>query len=271
MGSDSTGRSNRIADAYAAVGGGSAVFSSKVRDYLRSRPGYPPALFDRLQQVAGIRPLATVADIGAGTGLLARGWLERGYRVIAVEPNAEMRAAADALLGAFPHYRALGASAEDTGIEAATVDLAVAGQAFHWFDPDAARAECLRILRPGGHVALIWNDRVLSDPVNVLLDAVFAQFGGAQRAAVVAGERDPSAMHRFFGDAAVMEFDLPHEQRLDLDGWRSLAFSRSYMPRPDSDEGLRAGAVLAQAFAEHANDEHVLMRYRTIAFVARLG
>src|SRR4029079_8073667 len=105
---------------------------------------------------------AAVADVGVGTGLLSIPFLEAGYRVIGVEPNSAMREAGDRALEAFDRYESVDGSAEATTLDDGSVDLVVAGQAFHWFDPDAARHEFARILVEGGHAALVWNIRAVA-------------------------------------------------------------------------------------------------------------
>src|SRR4029453_10214442 len=101
-----------------------------------------------------------------GTGLLTRGFLTRGYKVIAVDPNPAMREACDRYCGAFESYRSVEGTAESMPLPAASFDLVTAAQAFHWFDVMRVRAECLRVLTPQGKVALVWNDRDMSDPLH---------------------------------------------------------------------------------------------------------
>jgi SAM-dependent methyltransferase len=255
--------SQALRDRYRPEGGVTAVFSNKVADYAASRPDYPRALVAALA-----RPGRRVVDLGAGTGLLTRALLEAGCEVVAVEPNEAMRAACDAALGGQARYRSVAGTAEATTLPAASADLVTAAQAFHWFQVDAARAECLRILGPGGEVALAWNDRVLSDPLHVALDEVFARFGGAKRGALVAHE-DRSDVPRFFAGAPTRTLEFAHEHRLDAAGLRALAFSRSYMPARDSDAGGQAAQALDAVFDRFADGPTVAVRYRTVAIVGR--
>lgn len=266
----STDTGARLRDLYAPDGGAGSVFSAKVAHYLASRPAYPDALFERLSALGVLPPEARVADIGAGTGLLTRGLLERGHRVVAVEPSDEMRAAADARLAAWGGYRSVAGTAEASTLAPQSVDLITAAQAFHWFDIPLARREFQRILRPGGQVALIWNDRLHDDPLHAALDDVFAEFGGAKRGALLAHE-DLSKVPLFFGDAATHTIELPNEHRLDGAGLASLVFSRSYMPAPDSAAGAAARQRVDALFARHAQAGEVAVRYRTVAIAGRLA
>lgn len=253
---------------YAASGGVGAVFDAKVADYQASRPDYPPVLFDTLaRELAPSR----IADVGAGTGLLTQGLLARGWQVLAVEPNAAMRAACDARLGVLPGYRSAEGRAEAIPAAAASLDLITAAQAFHWFEPEAARAEALRVLSPTGQVALIWNDRRREQPLHRALDEeVFERHGGEGRLRLLAHE-DRGQVGRFFAGTAPREWQWPHEHGLDEAGLISLVFSRSYMPRPDSEPGRIVSATVRAIFARLARDGRVAVPYTTVLMLGRPG
>lgn len=130
-------------------------FTGRVESYARHRPSYPWAVIELFERECGLASDSVVADVGSGTGILSTLFLENGNRVFGVEPNAEMRAAAERLLGDRSRFTSVAGTAEDTTLEAGSVDLVVAGQAFHWFDAGRARAEFARTLSPDGWVALI--------------------------------------------------------------------------------------------------------------------
>jgi SAM-dependent methyltransferase len=253
---------------YANEGGVRAAFSGKVADYVASRPNYPDALFDALGTHCGLRHGARIADVGAGTGLLSQGLLQRGWNVSAIEPNPAMRAAADHFCGGYAGYGSLDGCAEAMPLVAASVELVSAAQAFHWFNVDAARAECLRVLEPDGQVALIWNDRLRDDALHNALDSVFAEFGGAKRGAMLAQD-DRADVPRFFGAGTPRHWTWPHEHSLDANGLASLAFSRSYMPARDSDAGRAVVRRIARLFEDFAVGGAVAVRYTTLASVGR--
>src|SRR5712691_7831802 len=138
-------------------------FSNRVADYVRYRPGYPPAVLDLLRTDCGLRPDHVVADIGSGTGILSKLFLENGNRVFGVEPNAEMRQAGEEYLASYDGFSSIEGSAESTTLADSSVDFITAAQAFHWFDPQAARREFARILKPGGWVVILWNDRRMEE------------------------------------------------------------------------------------------------------------
>src|SRR5690606_35644369 len=137
-------------------------FSSRVEAYIRSRPGYPAAVCEVLGREIGFTAGWVVADIGSGTGLSTRLFLENGNDIFAVEPKAAMRQAAEAMLAKNAGFRSVEGTAEQTSLASGSTDLVVAGQAFHWFDERQSLREFARILKPGGFVVLMWNARRLT-------------------------------------------------------------------------------------------------------------
>jgi ubiquinone/menaquinone biosynthesis C-methylase UbiE len=125
-------------------------FSSRVENYVKYRPGYPPAILDLLRDKCGLTSASTVADIGSGTGILTGLLLKSGARVFGVEPNPDMRAAGERLLAGQANFTSLAGTAEATTLPAQSVGIITAGQAFHWFDREPTRREFQRILQPGG-------------------------------------------------------------------------------------------------------------------------
>lgn len=260
---------SRLRSLYAAAGGVRSVFSTKVEDYVASRPDYPGALFDALDTACGLHAGATVADVGAGTGLLTRGLLRKGYRVIAVEPNPEMRRAADLLLGGLEGYFSMDGCAESIPLETGSVDLATAAQAFHWFDAGRARHEFLRILAPQGQAALIRNDRAFEDPLQEAFDEIADEFGGVRREALLAHEKAQASAALFFGSTRPRQFSWPNSHCLDARGFLSLILSRSYMPDRNTPGGRAAANRVDELFKRFARNGVVEVRYQTTAVVGR--
>lgn len=261
-------RTSKLATAYAESGGLKQIFSSKVADYVASRPDYPAALFDVLIELGGLSSAASVVDVGAGTGLLSQGLLERGVPVLGVEPNVEMRAAATALLSGYRNFSCLPGSAEDLPLAASSADLVCAAHAFHWFDLPKTREEFLRVLKPSGQVALIWNDRLLTDPLHQGLNLIFERFGGAKREALIAHENRRD-IDGFFGPTGVDHREFPHEHSISAAALQSLVMSRSYMPPPRSDEAQQAREATARLLAELGFGDMITIRYVTHVYLGR--
>lgn len=246
-------------------------FSDLVVNYIKYRPGYPTEVFDTLVAKSCLTPQSVVADLGSGTGILAAEFLARGNVVYAVEPNDAMRAAAEQLLGASDCFHSVAATAEATTLPDACVDLVVAGQAFHWFDIAKTRAECTRILRPGGFAVLLWNDRetdttpFLSEYEALLLEK------GTDYASVDHKNVTPGQLAAFFGQDAYREMSFPNEQRFDWDGLYGRAMSSSYVPH-EGDDGHPAFAEgLRTLFDMHAKAGFVTVRYQTRMYFDRLS
>src|SRR5687768_9148097 len=122
-------------------------FSSRVEAYVKYRPGYPPGVMELFRSEMGLTPGSAVADVGSGTGISAEMLLKNGNTVYCVEPNAEMRGAAEKLLGKYPGFRSVAGTGEQTTLPDASVDLVICAQAFHWLDRERAAAEFRRICR----------------------------------------------------------------------------------------------------------------------------
>jgi SAM-dependent methyltransferase len=126
------------------------VFGRAADDYERGRPDWPAEALDLVAEQLGLQPSAEVVDLAAGTGKLTRILAQRFARVVAVEPDDDMRAL---ISGA----EALRGSAEDIPLPDDSADAVFCGEAFHWFGGVAALAEIARVLRPRGGLALMWN------------------------------------------------------------------------------------------------------------------
>ncbi|WP_242108068.1 class I SAM-dependent methyltransferase [Luteimonas aquatica] len=245
-------------------------FSNRVDDYVRYRPGYPPALLAWLRQAEGVTPDRVVADIGAGTGISTRMWLEAGHPVVGVEPNAAMREAAREWLRAFPGLRWVAAPAEATTLADASVDLVSAAQAFHWFDTDKVRGEWARILRPGGLAVVYWNSRVLEGSAFLEGYERLLRDFGTDYESVAERYQDDETMRRWFGAGFHGMASFPNRQRVDFDGLRGRLLSSSYAPRPGHPRFEPMLAALRELFDASATDGCVDFDYRTRVFAGAL-
>lgn len=245
-------------------------FSNRVQDYIRYRPGYPPALLDCLRGEFGLRPEHTIADIGSGTGISAELFLQHGNPVIGIEPNDEMRAAAERLLAGYPKFRSVAGTAEATGLPAASVDWLIAGQAFHWFDVSKARAEALRILRPGGRAALFWNNRLEHTPFLQEYEALLRTLGTDYCAVKHQNTESDGRLEQFFAADRCERRAFPNRQDFDRAGLLGRAFSSSYVPPPGDPRHAHVAARLGDLFDRHAVGGRVAFEYETSLYVGRV-
>lgn len=248
-------------------------FTSRVENYVRYRPGYPGALLEPLRSAWGLSPDTVIADVGSGTGLLSRLFLENGNEVFGVEPNAAMREAGEGYLAEFLKFQfhSVAGSAEATALADASVDAVVAGQAFHWFEPVAARTEFQRILRADGWVALIWNERLTeASAFSREYERLLQKFGtDYDRVRETYPTRDK--MTRFFGHADFREDRLENAQVMDYEGLRGRLLSSSYAPDKGHPQHEVMIADLARIFGEHHTEGCVKFEYETRAYSGRLG
>ncbi|MGE6119767.1 class I SAM-dependent methyltransferase [Aeromonas media] len=244
-------------------------FSTRVEAYVKYRPSYPAAMLDFLADELAMVPEAQVADIGAGTGILTTLLAPRVARVWAVEPNDEMRGAARRLLADMGNIGWSHGSAEATGLPTGSVDLITVAQAFHWFDRAAFRQECQRLLRPGGRVALIWNDRLTNtDFLKAYEEGLHAYSGDYEEVNHRnLGEHDFNAF--FEGEYRLDRFE--NRQLFDLDGVLGRLNSSSYAPAVGTPAHEQMTALIRREFGRHAVNDRISFNYCTLVYSGRVS
>lgn len=235
-------------------------FSNRVDDYVRFRPGYPDALVVDMLRLSGCNASATIADFGSGTGIFTELLLQQGMEVYAVEPNQAMRRAAEQRLAGNTRFHSIAASAENSGLVAASLDLVTAAQAFHWFNNDATRNEFRRILKPAGQLALVWNRRDTSQAFQMAYDQLLREFApeyGKVNHLDLASEQ----IDGFFADAGPQRLDYQHSQRLDFASLLGRLKSASYCPDVASRHYIPLVNELLALFDQHARQGHIDFDY----------
>jgi ubiquinone/menaquinone biosynthesis C-methylase UbiE len=192
-------------------------FTGRVEDYEKYRSRYPSAVIDVLVERCELKREHLVADIGAGTGMLAELFLQHGNAVVAVEPNDDMRGACERLGSAWPGLTVKKGTAEATGLEDASVDFIAVGRAFHWFDLAKTKPEFQRILRPGGWVVLATQGRVRDDSaISKAYEGLLHEHGLDYAANRERYEIAPK-MEAFFKGGELFRKEIAGEQRLTLE------------------------------------------------------
>lgn len=247
-------------------------FTDRVANYAKGRPGYPGEVISVLRNNCGLTKTAVVADIGSGTGILAEMLCDYAQNVIGVEPNDAMRAASQELLANKRNFLAVNGSAENTGLPATSVDLITSAQAFHWFDQGEARHEFMRILKPNGFTALIWNDRrLVGTRLSEAYEKLLEGFGVDYKDVQSRGRDTAENLERFFGHSEIKRATVPNSHRLDRDSFLARATSASYMP---NESHSRHGAMIEEAlriFEENRSGDHVVMEYDTRIYYAQMS
>jgi len=245
-------------------------FSSRVANYVRYRPGYPSAVLELLKQDCGLTPAAVIADVASGTGIFTRVLLENGNRVFGIEPNPEMRRAAEELLAGFPGFTSVAGSAEATTLAGQCADFVTAAQAAHWFDREKARREFVRILRPGGWTVLLWNER-LTDATPFLRDyeKLLLTFGTDYQE--VRHERTTDEIDSFFAPARFQVQVFDNRQELDYPALQGRLLSSSYTPQREDPRYTPMLAELRRIYDAHQVGGRPSLDYATRVYYGQLA
>jgi len=245
-------------------------FSSRVKDYVRYRPGYPQEVIALLRAECGLTPDAVVADIASGTGIFTRMLLENGNQVFAVEPNPEMRAAGEQFLAGYSNFTSVAGSAEETTLPGHSVDLVTAAQAAHWFDRTKGRCEFIRILKPGGWTVLIWNERK-TDTTAFLRDyeQLLQTFGTDYRE--VRHERTTAEIAEFFAPSGFRSQTFAMHQDFDYPALKGRLLSSSYTPPPGHSNYEPMLGELQRIFHAYQVNGRVSLDYDTRVFYGQLA
>jgi len=233
--------------------------------YDQVRPGYPVAAVEW-----ALAPLGAgrwrILDIGAGTGIMTRLLVSLGHKPVAVEPDGRMRRRLAATTSA---VEPLAGSAEALPLADASVDAAIAAQAYHWFDRDRAHLELGRVIRPGGVFTALWNDRDEATAwVRAYSRIVEGDRGPDGSGADSGRAKSPSHGDRF-GPAEFAEFR--HAVTHTLESLVALLKSRSYFltASPTRQAALEAEVrELAATHPELAGRTSFDLPYVTVAYRA---
>jgi len=245
-------------------------FSGRVDNYIKYRPTYPARAIEYLKDKCGLTLASVIADVGAGTGIFTKLLLDKGYIVYAVEPNQPMREAAIAQLSNYRNLVPVDGTAAATTLADHSIDLIVCAQAFHWFNNDETRLEFSRILAKDGKAALIWNNRLVnSDEFAKAYDALLkndsVDYNKVNHQNI--GDIDFKA---FFRNGAYTVKKIPNSQVFDEDGLIGRAFSSSYVPPQDTEEGKVFLKLLKELFKKHNKDGKVTFHYQTEIYLGEV-
>ncbi len=244
-------------------------FSSRVTDYVRYRPGYPAEALALLQAECHLCSGHAIADVGSGTGFLSELFLKNGNRVYGIEPNQAMRAAGEEYLASYDSFVSIDASAEATTLNDASVDFITAGQAFHWFDPDGARREFQRVLKPAGWIVLMWNDRQMDSAFANAYEELLVTYGTDYKR-VREAYPESASMQDFFNGGSVSQRSVANAQVLDWEGLAGRLRSSSYVPQEGQPNYAQMMAALEELFRTNQEHGKVRMEYATHVYFGRL-
>lgn len=245
-------------------------FSNRVEDYVKYRPGYPDEAMDYLVNTVGLTPPSHIADIGSGTGIFTRLLLDRAERVYAIEPNKEMREAAESLLGGYPGFVSVDASAEETTLPDQSVQFITIAQAFHWFNLTLCQKEFRRILVPEGRVILIWNKRVQQQSEFARGYEELVREYGNDYQRVQHGRVSETDFKEFFREGIYQQAVYSNNMKMDYEKLQGRLRSSSYCPLPGEPHYLPLMEKLKKLFDQCQQDGQVEFDYQTELYWGRV-
>jgi SAM-dependent methyltransferase len=246
-------------------------FSRTVEYYIKYRPGYPQAIFDFLVSECALSEETLVADIGSGTGLMARLFLKNGYSVIGIEPNDPMRQAGQQLLKAYPLFTSLKGTAEATPLPSQSVDLITVGEAFHWFEPLATRRDFERLLKPGGWVVIARNVLRQDTPFLAAHQQLKLKYRERNSPSRFTAETADEKIKAFFAPQKVKVQRFDNLQTLDYAGLKGRLLSASHSPKPEEPEYEAMLNELEMLFQIYQQDNQVILAYDCMVHYGQLA
>jgi len=244
-------------------------FSDRVENYIKYRPSYPDEMIPTLELEIGLMDSDVVADIGSGTGISAKLFLENGNKVYGVEPNEPMRKAAEEFLQQYDGFISVNGGSEETTLKDNSVDLIICAQAFHWFDREKTKKEFLRIANNGAHVVLVWNYRKGTSPFQIDYEKMIQEFGTDYNE-VTHHNITEDVISNFYSPYKYKKFVLDYAQTFDLEGLIGRIISSSYMPNEDHPNFPQLKSAIVSLFDKHKQNEIVTFAYDTIIYIGEI-
>ncbi|WP_077617528.1 class I SAM-dependent methyltransferase [Bacillus sinesaloumensis] len=245
-------------------------FTDKAEIYAKYRPSYPLEYIEYLISESGLNEDSLIADIGSGTGILSRHLLERGFAVIGVEPNDDMRTVAEQTVKPGTRFISLNATAENTTLKDNSIDLVTVAQAFHWFNMEQFRLECQRILKQEAKVALVWNSREASSDINKESAEVCRKYCPNFKGFSGGMEETPIPFHQFFKDGKYETTYFGNDIHLHLDGFLGRYLSASYSPKENDKEYNSFITALTNLFDKYSNNGTIIIPNTTRSFLGQV-
>lgn len=249
-------------------------FSNRVENYVKYRPGYPSEMFSFLIKQKVLKSDSVIADIGSGTGISAKLFLDNGNVVHGVEPNKEMREAAERILGGNKNFKSVNGKAEATTLKNKSVDIVLAAQAFHWFDGDLFKKEVVRLLKPNGYLVLIWNDRLIDESEFLIEYENLLHNFSVDYAEVnhknITNKEIRNYILSVIDNKSFNESSFKNFQEFDYEGLKGRLLSSSYVPTEEHPKYNEMLKELKRIFDTFSKDGMVRFEYNTNLYYGQL-
>ena len=235
-------------------------FSDRAGHYRLYRPEYPKEILQFLQDKTGLNTNSKIADIGSGTGIFTKLFIDSQHEVYAVEPNKEMRFQAEESLKANPNFHSINGTAEQTNLPGNFVDIITVAQAFHWFNPDETRKEFERILKQGGHILLVWNIMQSNTPFLKAYNELKEYYA---HTIVHTHRANLERIQEIFAPSPVLYHTLDQYQTLDMRGL--IGHLESFSTTPQHHEEIYPEMIskLKALFNQYQQNSTVEIMYET--------
>lgn len=233
-------------------------FNNRAENYGKYRPTYPREIIQYLEETIGLSKGSIIADIGSGTGILSKVFLENKNKVYAVEPNENMRLVAEKSIGEYNDFHSINGGAEDTNLKEKSVDVITVGQAFHWFETMETRKEFERILKPNGSIVILYNIPKKSDEFMSKFLNFTEKYGEKY-----IKESIKDSKVEFFKDEIIHKNNLINRQEVDFEGLKGLICSYSYMPSEENTKFESMMVELKELFNKYSKNDKVTLEYNT--------
>ncbi|MGE7217162.1 class I SAM-dependent methyltransferase [Priestia koreensis] len=235
-------------------------FKNKTKEYVKGRPTYPAEVLKVMSQL-GVNHDSTIADIGAGTGILTHMLGNLGCSVVAIEPSEQMVEECKVYCEDVHNIKIIKASAEETTLMDNSVDVITVAQAFHWFDKELCKPEFQRILKEDGYVVIVWNDMQLDSPLAKEYTQLLKKYTVKTTAAIAKFNPDEKKRQFFGQDYTKMYYD--NWQTVSEEEFVAGALSLSYTPSELDSTYDEFVTDLRELFSNYQQDERVMFYYKT--------
>lgn len=240
-------------------------FSNRVDNYSKYRPSYPNEIIDFLKETIGLTKNSVIADIGSGTGISSKIFLDNGNTVYGVEPNDKMREEGNRFLESYNNFYSIKGSSESTELKQESIDIVVAAQAFHWFDPKPTREEFLRILKPNGVVLLLWNRRIENSDFMKDYLKLLREYREKLKVS-----SDNKVIPEFFKGKQIETKIFYNPYKCNINRLRGELASYSYMPNEDDPRFNSMIKDLESIFYKYEYNGSVVLEYETEVYYCNI-
>jgi ubiquinone/menaquinone biosynthesis C-methylase UbiE len=245
------------------------VFTSKADTYDRFRWGYAPDSIATILKTTQVSTHSTIVDLGAGTGILTRHLIGKVGQVYMVEPNPAMRRVAAQVMAECDALQILEERAEATGLPDRCADLVTVAQAIHWFDPQPARAEIWRLLKPSGWLAVLRNYGA-DETLNTAIEDVYTEENGCDPAIII-NRPAWKPMEFFFGDGHFLRRVFPFVEKMTRDRFIGALSTASYAPDEDDPLYPRFARTAGKVFEMFSQDGILANPVKTELYLGKVS